>query len=222
MTCIIAIKEDNRIWLGADSCLTSSHQVTVGRPKIIKKGEFLLGGAGSLRTLQLFQYSTPLLDIIEGEDIYHYLINTVTHQMRQTLKTHGNIEKDKKEQTRNEFIIAFRGEIYKIGCDFAINNPVENYTAIGSGEKFALGSLHATELSGLDPRTRITQALDAASKYNSFVAPPYEILSMEWQGVEDGDRYVFYDSDGELHWDTLNNCVVEEELETEDGDTSTD
>jgi hypothetical protein len=150
--------------------------------------------------------------------------------MRQTFKTHGNMTKDKKEEIGNEFLIVFRGEIYKIGCDFAVNHPHENYNAIGSGESFALGSLHSTEDTGLTPEERIKLALDAASKYNSYVAPPYEILSIGWTEFNHGDEYIFFDSDYTEKIDKLVNDSVEdctkskkkEELETKDGNTSTD
>ena len=49
MTLIIAVKDGNRIYMGSDSCVGGSHQRTIGRPKIYKRGEFLIGSSGTLR-----------------------------------------------------------------------------------------------------------------------------------------------------------------------------
>ena len=226
MTCIVALREWNRIYLGADSCVSGSHTRITGKPKVLRKGEFLLGGAGHVRGNQLFKYSLFLPNPCEGEDSYSYLINTVTVKMRQVFRVHGFLREEEKQQraANNSFILIYRGEIYKIGSDFSVNNPLEDYFAVGSGEHFALGSLYSTEKTNLDPETRIKIALDAASKYDGFVSPPYEIISMEWDGFDDGSAYRFYDSDGTIKEDYLKNDKKEEkkeDLEIKNGDNST-
>lgn len=222
MTCIIGLKDENKIYLGSDSCISGAIETIIGIPKILRRGEFLLGGAGSLRGLQLFQYSMSLPNIYEGEDIYHYLINTLTHNMRQTFKTHGFLyEKDKHEMAKNLFLVVFRGEIYQFDGSFAVTHSRENYTAIGCGTHFALGSLHATAHTNFDPETRIKLALDVASKYDGFVSPPYDILSIEWDGYENGDAYRFFDDDGTTKEDKLVNDKPKEEKDVEpDGNDS--
>lgn len=207
MTCIITLKDGNRIYMGADSCVSGSHQRTLGEPKIIKKGEFLLGSAGSLRGAQLFQYATPLLNICEGEDPYNYLISTVCRTMRNVFSHYGFLYEENKQEHagNNVFLMVFRGETYYIGIDFAIDRPKDSFTAIGSGQRYALGSLYATEFTDFSPEKRIKLALDAASKYDYGVAPPYEILSLEWDGFGDGDVYRFYDSDGTIKEGQLKN-----------------
>jgi hypothetical protein len=55
------------------------------------------------------------------------------------------------------------------------------------------------------PENRIKLALDAASKYGEGVSPPYEIISLKWEGYENGDRYLFFDSDGTVKENNLIN-----------------
>lgn len=206
MTCIVALKEKNRVWLGSDSCVSASHETIRGTPKIIRKGEFLIGGAGRSRGTQLFQYSVVLPNICEGENHYHYLINTVTPLMRKTFIDHGFLKvKNAEQEAPNTFILVFRGNVYVIGPDFFVDHPKEGYFSIGSGSGLALGSLYSTHKAKLSPKTRINLALSAASAYDGFVSPPYEIISMEWDGYEDGDIYRFYDSDGSVKQNYLIN-----------------
>jgi hypothetical protein len=147
------------------------------------------------------------------------MVNTVTVKMRDVFKLHGFLtEEDKREKLpQTSFILIFRGEIFIIDTGFAVNTPVEDYFAIGSGSKFALGSLHTTEHVGnLDPETRIKIALDAASFYDEGVAPPYEILSLEWDGFEHNSTYRFYDSDGTVKEDKLVNDFPKEKKNDSD------
>jgi ATP-dependent protease HslVU (ClpYQ) peptidase subunit len=206
MTCIVAVKEGNKIVIGADSCVTGSYETLRGTPKVVRKGEFLLGGSGRARGNQLFQYSVNFPNICEGEEHYHYLINTVTPLMRKTFTDHGFLrKKDSEEETSNNFMLVFRGEIYTIGSDFFVNHPRDEYLSIGSGTHFALGSLYSTKELNMSPENRVELALEAASTYNGFVSPPFEIISMQWEGYENGDKYIFYDSDGSIKEDCLVN-----------------
>lgn len=202
--------------MGSDSCVSGKHETIIGRPKAIKKGEFLIGGAGTLRDIQILFYSTNVPNRLqvkgrEGEDHYHYLVNTFGSCYRKALKDQGRLRlKDSKESNSGQYILAYRGNIYQMGVVFEIDEFPEGYGAIGSGDSYAMGSLHATANSDLTAEERIKLALDAASKYSGFVSPPYEILCMEWKGFEHGDEYIFYDSDGSIKNGYLEDDIVEE------------
>ncbi len=52
MTCIAAVADGKRVWMGADSYAGNGYTyVLTQRPKLRKVGEFLIGGAGSIRAL---------------------------------------------------------------------------------------------------------------------------------------------------------------------------
>jgi ATP-dependent protease HslVU (ClpYQ) peptidase subunit len=193
--------------------VSGAHEQIIGRPKINKKGEFLIGGAGSLRSLQVMFYSTKLPNKINGEDSYHYFVNTVVSCYRKSLKEQGFLRvKEGLEKTNTGYIIAYRGCIYHIAIDFAVDQK-NDYFSIGSGSYYALGSLHATNSGKLSAEDRIILALDAASEFDSYVRPPYEIICMEWKGHDDGDEYIFYDSDGSIKNGFLEDDYLEEEKE---------
>ena len=55
--------------------------------------------------------------------------------------------------------------------DYQVFEPTNGYESIGSGGKFALGSLYGTP--HLLPEERITLALQAATCHNAYVRPPF-------------------------------------------------
>lgn len=212
MTVIVALKEGDRIYFGADSCVGGTHESIIGRPKIFKRGEFLFGASGYLRSLQLLAYSVTFPPIMTGQDHYHYLINSVIPCIKRGFAQHGNLEiVDEIESLNNSaFLIAFRGNIYTVSPDAAIDEWVEGYGAIGSGSKYALGSFCSTE--GRPAEERVRMALEAASKFGEGVCPPFEIISLEWDGYEDQDIYRYYDSDGSVKEYVLEDAEDEVEI----------
>lgn len=159
----------------------------------------MFGGAGYLRSLQLLAYSVELPPIMTGQDPYHYILNTLCGSIKQGFKEQGNLfTKDGLEKGDTAFLVAFRGNLYYVSPDFAMDEWVDGYAAIGSGSAYALGSLYSTK-NMCDSETRLKLALEAAGKFDEGVSPPFEVLSISWKGYEHGDRYTFYDSDGERY-----------------------
>lgn len=203
MTCIVAVESINEsdlreVWFGADSCVGGQHTRVLGRPKIWKKGEFLFGASGYLRSLQLMGYTVNLPLPMDEQDPYHYMINTLSGCVRRSFVDSGNLyRKDGIQKMDTSFLIGFRGKIYYMGTTFAVDDFINGYGAIGSGSSYALGSLYTTRNdTSLSPAERLTLALGAASEYDSAVSEPYEIIGLRWHGFEDGDKYVFIDNDG--------------------------
>lgn len=177
----------------------------------------MFGAAGFLRGLQLLAYTVELPLIMEGQDHMHYMINTLTPFMRKAFSEHGALSNihGVENLAHTAFLVAFRGEIYYIGSDSAVDKLIDGYGSIGSGSAYALGSLHSTNR--MLPENRIKLALDAASKYGEGVSPPYEIISLKWDGFENGDRYLFFDSDGTVKEGYLVDEPRTIEIEVEQG-----
>jgi hypothetical protein len=70
------------------------------------------------------------------------------------------------------FLIAWENHLYEIQENFQYARVKDNYTSVGAGEAFALGSLYTTEKME-DRKTRILLALNAASKFSTSVGKPY-------------------------------------------------
>lgn len=181
MTCIVAIKEGKKVYIGGDSsAVKGDRKYRCKTPKVFQRGNFLIGGAGSLKVLQTMGYTATIPPIHENQDSLEYLINGFLPEVRNAIDEVGRLERtDNKESTLSEFLIGFRRRLFEISGDLSIIEVEDDYAAIGSGSSYALGSLYSTKDSDLSPEERIQKALEVAYKHDPYVEPPFEILDME-------------------------------------------
>lgn len=182
MTCIVGIIEDGITYLGGDGLQLKGDRKTRVDSKVYERGEFLIGGAGRGTVIDLLFHSTNYVIPKDGQTIKDYFYNEFIPELRMVLKDKGQIHtEDGKQSMETQFLIGYRGELVNILKDFGcgIDTQDTKYSAIGSGEEFALGSLYSTEAMGLDPEERIILALEAASEHHCTVGPPFEVISMD-------------------------------------------
>lgn len=180
MTVIVGLERDGKIYMGADGMATWGNKtVIMTTPKIGKKGEFLLGGAGNLGSLQLLHYGFTMPPVMEKQEQIVYLINEFAPAFRKKLKECGFLEIDKsKETVSNSFLIGFRGMLFSVSGDLSMVQHADGYASVGSGSEFALGVLHAYRNDKkIKPEELIKKALEAAAHHNPYVQEPFEIIS---------------------------------------------
>ena len=176
MTCIIALKKDDTIYWGADSCVTGYDTRTMSRPKIFQVGKMVFGGSGDLRMLQILEYHlVPEKHKKKKLSDIQYLVSKIVPQVREITKYHGQLDDGKKADGREKqgayFLVGYRNNIYRLGFDFSLTSPVESYDVIGSGQFHALGSLWSSTKKS--PQTAIGDALGAAEFFNAGVRAPF-------------------------------------------------
>jgi len=200
-TCIVALRDGNRIFMGADSQISfgSGRKHPVARPKVWQKDEALYGGTGDVRPIQVMEYACIMPKPFETQELYSFLVNNFVNEVRTTMKNSGClhhrsglIENDGVEFMDALFLIAYKKKIFLLTHNFAIAEYAEGYGAAGSGEEFAYGSLKATENSEIKPLKKVHMALEAASQFNSGVSGPFDVICMEWK--DNGD-IVYYNKE---------------------------
>lgn len=184
MTCIVSLKEKNKIYIGGDSCAVGGYSVApVADSKVFRLSPtVLVGYAGSFRGGQILQYSTKLPKHSENKTDHEYLCIDFVKAIQKAFEKNGfdgHNKRTEKEMDAN-FIITYNGQIYEIDTDFHVSSYVNNFTSIGIGSDLAIGAMYALEKSNskLPPEEKIRIALDAASEFNGGVMPPYNIMSV--------------------------------------------
>lgn len=171
MSCVIGLVDKNKVYFGSDGIATTEDGDArpVHSIKIFKRGSFLLGFTGSIRTGQIIQrgqYTLP--KTIWG---WPDLIREQITKKGAIVRIEGEVE----IQSSN-FIIGHRGKLYELLADFQLNEVNQRgYTAIGSGATIALGSLFTTEEYDIRPRERIQKALEASTEFAKTCGPPFTI-----------------------------------------------
>ena len=177
MTCIVALKHNGKIYMGADSAAVAGYSVNkMANPKLFKIGDMLVGYTSSFRMGQLLEHKfCPPLN--ERDSDYAYMVIDVVEEVRKLFKDFGYANVENNEETAGTFIIGYRGELYKMSLDYSVLQFDRDYMATGCAQDIALGALYT----GADfpPRMRLTQALSAAAEFSAGVCEPFTFLEIE-------------------------------------------
>ena len=179
MTCVVAISENNIVYMGADSAGVDNDGGIRTRKdsKIFSKSSFIIGYDGSFRLGQLIKYGFEIPKILKNADIFEYMVNDFVPLLRNHLITNGLHFKDDGDIV-GSLLVGIKGRILGIESDFNVSELDCRYNSIGIGSDVALGSLHSTEYTELPPFDRIEMALYAASEFCSGVRPPFSMDSL--------------------------------------------
>ena len=170
MSTVIGMVDNGKVWLGADSYATTSEgeRRRMVAEKIFTNGPYIIGFIGSVRTGQVVkpEYFKP------PEELYQFP-DALLAQFKEKGCLAINSDNQCVLQESNFLIGTPDGRLHEILVDFQMNE-IEDFTAVGSGSAFALGSLFTTR-NQKDPKKRIITALKAASEYDMSTGPPFVI-----------------------------------------------
>lgn len=183
MTCIVGIKQDGKIYMGADSAGSGGTMLRVRSDrKVFIKEDFIMGFTSSFRMGELLQFSLDIPAHHNGVDVYAFMVTSFVNAVRECLKAGGYARKEKEGEEAGTFLVGYRGRIFKIYDDYQVSEHLFPYDACGCGENYALGVLYANV--HLKPEDRIMQALAAAQQFSSGVREPFYLLSIGGEDVK--------------------------------------
>lgn len=170
MTCIVGVSDGERVYMGADSLGSTAWTGDVFRtPKLFKRGPFLLGCCGDYRYTQLLMHAWD--PPRPGKNIDKFVATELVDSIWHTLEAGGALHKSKGVGTTGGMcLLAYHGRVWRLEDNFGVIEPESGFTAMGSGEDLAMGSLHTTR--GDRPKRRVRAALEAASAYDIHVGGP--------------------------------------------------
>ena len=183
MTCIVGIKEKNKVYIGGDSAAVADLSVSVRTDtKVFKNGKFLIGYAGSFRLGQIMRFHFKPPKHEKGKSDYEYMCVDFIKKMQKTFAESGFDGENRRQekQTSGQMLVAYRGELYEIYEDYQVGISADPYNSIGCGSDLALGALYTLHkaVPKMPAEQKVAIALDAASTYSGGVLPPYNILSV--------------------------------------------
>lgn len=186
MTCVVGIKKDNVVYIGADSSASSEGSdfiLSRSDAKVFRVGSFIIGFSGSFRFGQIMRFSFKPPEHKSGKSDYAYMCSDFVTKLQSTLeKNRFNGQNDKTEmESSTELLVGYNRELYYVGQDYQIGINNDNYSAIGCSDVIALGALYAiNNIKGtISAEKQIEIALDASTKYCSRVLRPYIIISSD-------------------------------------------
>lgn len=184
MSLVIAIKDKDRIVLGADKQASTGGSKDHANTKIWRLEELpgaIMGSVGSARASQIIQYSNIIDKNLLGQDLdTEFIVRVLAPTIAGGLKANGVVV-DSSEGARcdlmpNAFIFAYKDKAWTIWHDLSVSE-IDEYFAIGSGADVAKGALFATPEK--DPFNRIVVSIEAAAESTLYVDNGIDLLATE-------------------------------------------
>lgn len=186
MSLVIAIKDKNRIVLGADKQTSVGNNKDHLATKIWEVADLpgaLMGSVGSVRASQILQYSELIDKNSLGEiPTFEFIVRSLVPIIHATLDANGvrcaipSEDEGVSVMMPNCILFAYKDRAWMIWHDFSVTE-IEDYLAIGSGSDIAKGVLFAT--ADKNPFERIVTAIDAAAETTVYVDDGIDILMTE-------------------------------------------
>lgn len=163
--------------MGGDSAGVSGYSVTVRRdPKVFQVGDYLIGYTSSFRMGQLLRFNLSVGEQDPRHDDFQHMATVFIDAVRNALKSGGYARIDSGAETGGDFLVGYKGRLYKIEADFQVGESMDDFDCVGCGEDYALGSLYATR--SLTASKRITLALEAAAHFSAGVRAPFVVKEL--------------------------------------------
>lgn len=174
MTCIVAIIKKDKVIMGADSAGVSGLDITIRKdPKMFKNKDFLIGCTSSFRMIQLLMFSFKPPEI-KNKSLFKYMCTDFIDEVRECFRKGGYLQRELAGDDKGgKFLVAYQNRLFMIDYDFQVEESKINYQSIGSGQKYAMGSLTTTKGLNMSPKKRVKKALQVAAKHNVAVSPPF-------------------------------------------------
>lgn len=184
MSLVIAIKDKDRIVLGADKQASTGGTKDHTNTKIWAVEELpgaLMGSVGSARASQIIQYSQIIdKNLLNQELDTEFIVRVLAPTLAGGLKTNGIVvdssDGAKCDMMPNAFIFAYKNRAWTIWHDLSVSE-LDEYLAIGSGADVAKGALFATPEK--DPFERIVTSIEAAAESTLYVDNGIDLLATE-------------------------------------------
>ena len=186
MSVVVAIKQGNKIYMGADSQVTrGGTRLSLSNPNNYKiwkvKGveNCLMASVGDLRDACVIRIMNGLvreIDALKGEVDFEYVVGRIVPLIKEELIDYGYIKKDGVfEGFESSYLFAFEDKLFYINRDASVIE-IDDCIAIGSCSNEAIGSL-ITSSKEEDSEQRIVKAIKSSAAHDIYVDYPIILVN---------------------------------------------
>jgi hypothetical protein len=191
LTCIVGIAIQDAVYIGADSLGSGGGGKQVySTPKLIKldaleKKDMSLskicigiGYTSSYRMGDILRYNFTPPQIGADTDENEYLVRDFVPDLIKCFEEHSFSKTKEGAKSGGNFLVGVRKRLFHVQEDFSVLEPRSGYTAVGSGQDFAMGALFILKKKLEDPEKAVISAIRAASEFSTTVGGPAECIKI--------------------------------------------
>ena len=171
MSVVVAIKENGKVTIGADSqCTRGGTRRTLSNPnnykvwRVLDAENCLIAHVGLVREANIIRVARDLIpEMAQLKDKvdFSFVVKRLVPRMFEELEEYRAIKKgDNPPEFESSFLFAYKDKLFYISGNATVIE-IDDYCAIGSGECEAIGSLLSTE--GEPCEERIKKAIKASA-----------------------------------------------------------
>ena len=198
MSVVVAIKENGKVTIGADSqCTRGGTRRTLSNPnnykvwKVLDAENCLIAHVGLVREANIIRVArdlVPEMAQLKDKVDFSFVVKRLIPAMFEELEEYRAIKKgDTPPEFESSFLFAYKDKLFYISGNATVIE-IDDYVAIGSGECEAIGSRLSTE--GEKCEDRIKKAIKASAASDIYVDYPIVIADSEKTEFK-----VFYEKD---------------------------
>lgn len=187
MSVVVAIKENGKIYIGADSQVTKGGTRTTLKNennykvwRVIGAPNCMMAHVGMFRDANVVRLMPDLVtdyNIYREHISYDFVVKKVVPDIVAELARYNFLKDgEKTDFLESSFLFAYKDQLWVIGQDKSVIE-VEDYVSIGSGSDQAIGSLLSTE--GQGPKERIVKAIKSSAACDIYVDYPIILTDTE-------------------------------------------
>lgn len=165
-TIAMKVMPNGKVKIAWDTQATAGASATFGINKVMSvNDQFAIGVAGRLRYANILHRTAVNkvhpFDLAQPDfDGYAWLLDEAVPAWMKAVKKEVENSPDAEDDIPYGLaLVALSGQIYEVGMDFSVM-PVDGFTAIGSGSKFAMTAMHL----GKSPK----QSVEIAAQLDLF------------------------------------------------------
>ena len=186
MSVVVAIKDNDRVWVGCDSQITRgdwSKEELKGYHKIWKPSDdsqIVMGGVGYPRDINILSTTTEWVDELtklKNSVDLKYIIRSVVPKAFKELEDLGRLQnKDGIKSMKSSFLFAYKDQVYEISVDGCVICH-DDIAAIGSGYVECLGAWDIVKNAQMTAKEKLIHILRASCQINLYVNYPIIIMN---------------------------------------------
>lgn len=187
MSVVVAIKDQDRVWVGCDSQVTTGYTKSIISPKSqmkiwkpIDDNEIIMGLVGDVRDNNILSTSNKWIDELtklKDEFNFKYVVRNIVPQIFRELNNYGRMKsKDGIQSIESTLIFTYKNQCYVIYNDGAVIEILD-MMAIGSGSRLSAGTLNTIKNSNLSPKKILIEAIKSSCESDLYVNYPIIIMN---------------------------------------------
>lgn len=182
MSVVVAIKQEGKVFIGADSQVTKGGtRQTLNNPnnykiwKVRGADHCLMAHVGAVRDANVIRIMRGLVDeltILRDEVDFEYMVAQIVPTILDQLRRYryiGDSSSEAFSAMESDFLFAYKDRLFLINRDGCVIE-VDDCIAIGSGSPEAIGSVLSTD--SASPEERIIKAIRATAAADIYVDYP--------------------------------------------------